>query len=198
MRSWSPAVSFVLRALLCFAVLMSIAPGRFYPPLFRGAANYLFHSFGSNRVAKFQRFDDPSGMLDTQILVGVESNGFPAYASSLGINCVREGYTPTAVLIALVLATAAPWRERFRALAIGLPLVQAFVTLRVAVAGLYGFSRVGLGDHHLLDVGSSGTRALRLADQILTGDLHFTYIVPLLIWIFVAMRREAVSALGET
>jgi hypothetical protein len=194
-RAPSPAVRFVLLALLFFVALMSIAPARFYPPLFRGTANLLFHSFGSNRIAKFEPFEDSVGMWDTKIFVGTDSEGPPAYASSMGINCVREGYTPTAALIALILATPRSWRRRWPAVAAGLLAAQAFVALRVVVAALYGFSRVGLGDRHLLEVGSFGIRALRRTDQILTGDLHFTYIAPLLIWLLVVLRPEAVRAM---
>lgn len=194
-RAYGPAVRFVLLALLYFVILMSIAPAQFYPPLFRGTANGLFHSFGAGRIAKFEPSGDPSGMWDTKISVGSDATGTPAYASSLGINCVREGYTPTVALIALVLATASPWPRRLKALAIGLSLVQAFVAMRVTVATLYGFSRVGIGDRHLLEVGTLGTTALRLADKIFTGDLHFTYIAPLLIWLVVAVGPEATNVL---
>ena len=101
---------------------------------------------------------------------------------------MRQGYVPTAVLVALMLATPIAWRRKWRALALGLLLVQGFVALRVGVALLAGFSRVGLGDRRLLDVSPAAVWGLKRADQILAGDLHMTYIAPLLIWILVVVR----------
>ncbi len=37
--------------------------------------------------------------------------------------------------------------------------------------------------------------ALRRADQILAGDLHMTYIVPVLIWVLVVVRLHGSDAL---
>jgi len=195
MRAPGSAIRFVAIAVVSFVVLMAIAPWKFYPPLFQGVANVFFSSFGSHRIAKFEPSDDPRGMWDTKISVGSDVSGAPAYGSSLGFNSVREGYAPTAALLALVLATPAAWRRGWGAVAAAFGLIQVFVALRIVVAALYGFSRVGLGDRHLLEVGTLGMRALRRADQILTGDLHFTYIAPLLVWLLVVVRPEAIRSL---
>jgi hypothetical protein len=76
-------------------------------------------------------------------------------------------------------------------------VIHIFVAMRITVAALYGFSRIGLGDRHLLEVGALGSRILRRADQILTGDLHFTFIAPVLVWLLIAVRFEAVRALWD-
>ena len=195
MRRARPLVRLVLLGILYFTLLMSLRPAWFYPPVFRLGANLVLSAFGSHRIAKYEPSADARGMWDTKMSVGSDVTGSPVYPSSLGINVVREGYTPTAILVALFLATPVPWRDRWRAMALGLVVIQIFVAMRVTVAALYGFSRIGLGDRHLLEVGALGSRILRRADQILTGDLHFTFIAPVLVWLLIAVRFEAVRAL---
>jgi hypothetical protein len=186
-----PIVRLVLLTVLYFALLMALAATGFYPPLFRAGASALFGSLGSGRIAKFEPFQDPRGVFDTRMSVGTDSAGYPAFPSSLGVNSVRQGYVPIAVLVALMLATPIAWRRKWRALALGLLLVQGFVVLRVAVALLVGFSRVGLGGRRLLEVSPPVAWGLRRADQILAADLHTTYIAPLLIWALVVVWFRA-------
>ena len=195
MRRPGPRLRFGTLAVVYFILLMSIAPGWFYPPVFRAVANTFFHDFGKGRIARYDRFDDPRGTLDTKISVGSDARGYPVYPSSQGINCVREGYTPTAAMIALFLATPVPWRQRWNTMLLGVAIVQVFVGLRLTIAVLYGFSRLGMGDRHLLEIGAFGSRMLHRADQILTGDLHFTYIAPVLIWLLLASRFVGVRSL---
>lgn len=190
----------LLLTLLYFSLLMALASTGFYPPVFRAAANGLFHSAGSGRVAKFEPFDDPRGVFDTKMSVGTDRVGYRVFPSSLGVNSVRQGWVPTAVLAALALATPVRWRRKWRTLLVGLLLVQGFVVVRVGVALLVGFNRVGLDDRRLLEVSYPVAWVLRRADQILAGDLHMTYIVPVLIWVLVAVRLHGSDALwrGES
>jgi len=173
---------FLLLALPSFALLMALALTGFYPPLFCRGANLLFGRLGADRVARFEPLEDRGGVADTTVSVGLILQGAPRFPSSIAINSVREGFTPVALLTSLVLTTPLAWRKRLRALGLGLLLVHAFVGARILVALLYGFSRVGVGDRRLLDVGSLGSAILHRADQILTGDLHLTFVVPLVIW----------------
>ena len=181
---------FVFLAVVYFLLLMALVPTGFFPPVFRFGANAVFHSMGSDRVAKFERFDDPMGVYDTKMFVGSQALGRPTYASSIGVNSVRQGYAPLVLVIALVLATPVPWPRKWRALLSGMLLVNLFIVLRVGVALLYGFSRVGLGSRRLLEVSGPEAWLLRQGDQILAGDLHLTYVVPLLIWLLVAVRMR--------
>jgi hypothetical protein len=183
-----PRVSIVLRGLLYLFLLTAVAPWIGYPTVFRAASNVVFHSIGPSRLARFDRFDDPSGMLDTKVSVGTDARGPVEYLSSVGINSLREGFTPAAVIVALLLATPAPWPLRLRWIGVGFALTQIFVAARVAVLLLYGFSRVGFADRRLLDCGALGSRMLRLADQVLSADLQSSYVVPALIWLLLTAR----------
>ena len=181
MADWRQVLRFLALALGGFVLLMALAATGFYPPLFSVAGNLYFDRLGADRVAHFEPSPD-GGAGDTSVSVGLFLDGAPRYASSIRINSVREGWTPVALLTALVLATPVAWRERLRALGWGLLVVHAFVGARILVALLYGFSRLGIGDRHLLDVGPFGSAVLHRADQILTGDLHLTFVAPLVIW----------------
>jgi hypothetical protein len=184
-------------AVAFFALSLMIGP-RFYPPVFRWAGNSFFGDFGSHRIVRFEPFDDPLGISDTRISIGTDATGARSWASSLGVNSVREAYAPAAGLLALLLATPMDWRRRWRAAALGLAVVHAFIALRIIVACLYGFSRIGMGEEHLLEVGRTATWALRRADQIVSGDLHLTYIVPILTWLILAAPTGAATLLGAT
>jgi Flp pilus assembly protein protease CpaA len=193
-----PIARFALLTLVYFLVMMAISFTAFYPPLFRSGANFLFHSLGSDRIAKFEEFDDPRGVFDTRMSVGSDRTGVPTFPSGQGLNSVRQGYAPTAVLIALVLATPIAWRRRWRVLLVGLVLIQGFVVLRIGVALLYGFSRVGYGDRRLLDLSGFSAWALRHGDQILAGDLYMTYLAPLLVWSIVTLRARELRSFWQS
>ena len=99
MRLLRPLLLFLLLATLYFTAIFALGPRGSYPDWFRGGANLLFGSMGSNRIAKFEPFDDPRGTHDTRMSVGLRNSGYP---KSLGLNSVRQGYTPAALLAALV------------------------------------------------------------------------------------------------
>ena len=193
-----PILKLVGLAVTYFVILFAIAQTGFYPPLFRAGANTLFGSMGSGRVAQFEPFDDPQGVFDTKMSVGSDLTGSRVFPSSLGVNSLRQGYVPTAVLIGLVLATPIAWRRKWRALLVGIPLVHVFVAMRIGVTLLYGFSRIGLGDRRLLEVSALGSWVLRRGDQILAGDLHMSYVVPLVIWLLTCVRRAELQLAGTT
>jgi hypothetical protein len=167
----------------------------FFPPVFRAGANVLFHSMGSNRVVLFEPFDDPRGVFDTKMSIGSDALGYPSYPSSMGINSVRQAYVPPALVVAVILATPMVWPRKWRTLLLGLLLALGFIAIRVGVALLHGFSRLGEGSQRMLEVSGSEAWLLRQGDQILTGDLHMTYIAPLLIWLIAAVRIEDLRGL---
>ncbi len=195
MRRTRPIVRSLVFALVGFCALMALSTTGFYPPAFRACANRLFCDIGKGRIAKFEPFEDPLRMRDTRVQVGTVVGGAPVFPANIGINSVREGFAPAALLAALALASPIAWRLRLRTLGIGLVLVHVFVALRVLVLLLYGFSRVGIGDRHLLEVGSLGRLVLHRADQVLTGDLHLTYILPIAIWALLTVREDELRSL---
>jgi hypothetical protein len=192
-----------LRRLLLFLLLASVYfTGLFivgtrvgYPVAFRAVANQVFGSMGGQRVARFEAWEDPHGMHDTRMSIGKRHVGFP---KGLGINSMRQGYTPAALLAALVLATPVPWRRRLVALGVGLALVHVFVGLRLWFSLLWGFSVVQLGGQPLLELSGWARWLVRRADQLLAGSLYATYLVPAMIWVAVTLRPEDLRRLQST
>ena len=115
-----------------FVVLIAIARTGFYPPTFRAIANVLFDSMGPGRIAKFEPSQNPKGIFGITMRITSDLTDTPIYPSSLGVDSVRQGYVPTAVLVALVLAMPLARRRKWRALLIGVSLVQVFVATRIA------------------------------------------------------------------
>ena len=193
MRAAGRYVGYPARALAWF-VLLALAGGALgYGSAFRATANAFLTTMAHDRVARLEPFTDPEGVADTKLSVGRRIEGAPRYASNLKINLVREAWTPTALAAALVLALPIPWLRRLAPLAIAVGICQAFAGLRIAVATLHGLSRIGYGEHRLLEVGTLGSRALHRADQILTGDLHLTYVLPLALGFLVAVKARVFS-----
>jgi hypothetical protein len=195
MRLLRPLLLFLLLATVYFTALFALGPRGSYPHWFRGGANAVFGSMGANRVASFEPFDDPLGTHDTRMSIGLRHSGYP---KSLGLNSVRQGYTPAALLVALVLATPVPWPRRGRALLIGLVLVHGFIALRLWVSLLWGFSLVQFGGKPMLELSGLGSWLVRRADQLLAGNLYITYLVPAMIWLVLTVRPEDLRALQET
>lgn len=173
---------FVLAPLFFGGFLLLAATG-FYPPVFRALGNTFLHRFGSGRIAQFTPIDDPARIADTGLSVGSDALGTPAYGSTMKISSIREGYAPTAMILALVLATPVAWRTRARMLLFGFVIVQLFVGLRMSAAALYGFSKIGTGDRHLLEVGALGSTLLRRANQVISTDMHISYVFPVVVWV---------------
>ena len=186
MRIPKPVVRLLLLVPLLFGAFMLLGTLGFYPPVFRTMGNLFLHRFGSGRIARFEPIDDPMKIADPGRSVGSDARGAPAYGSTMKISSIREGYAPTALIAALVLATPVVWPTRARMLIVGLLVVQAFVLFRMCTAALYGFSKLGMGDRHLLEVGELGRALLRRADQVISTDMHVSYVVPILIWVVLA------------
>ena len=162
----------------------------FYAPLFRAGANFAFGRMGGDRVARFEPFDDPSGVFDTRMSIGKRVNGRALYPTGMGLNSVRQGFAPTALFLALSIATPIRWRRKRTALLVGLLLVQSFVALRLWIALMAGFAQTSYQGNFLLDVSEGFARLLRRADQIVAGDLHLTYVAPIAIWAAVMLGRK--------
>jgi hypothetical protein len=176
MRSPRDQVRFVGTALVLFILLRALASTGFYPPLFRAAASPLIGHLGAHRIARLEPFEHPQGLFDTRLSLGTDVNGTPEFAQDMLLDTVRVDYAPTALVVALILATPIAWSRKWRALAAGLLVVHAFVALRFAVVAMYGFSLAG---------GRTQMGVLGFATEVLSSDYHLTYVVPAVIWLCV-------------
>ncbi len=112
--------------------------------------------------------------------------------SRILINGRRTGYSPLAILLALVLATPISRWRRLRALVIGGLLVNAFVVLRVVALALLAQASF-LNSHAGPDPGflaSDGwISCVKAVSQMLIAGWVGT-LVPVMIWLAVCIRIE--------
>jgi hypothetical protein len=108
----------------------------------------------------------------------------------LGLDTRGVGWVPTAFLIALVLATPVPWRRRWAALGLGLMALHAYLLLAVRV---YIWNRSLPAPVPGAAVPVVKWIAAALEETMVT-QLGPSFVVPAVIWILVAFRREDFTA----
>ena len=184
--------AFVFRLLLFYGLLLIPWPGLndAYAAVFRGAGNGLFASFGAHRAVRFKPVSEKPSKWDTDVYL-IQRGTSKAW--TINHNSRYTGYLPVAALLALVFATPVPWSRRWRALLVGLVLVNAFVVLRVAISLVYGFR--GL---ELFIFSPFWNRTLDLAYEAISVSVVAIFLVPAVIWILVTVRREDWATLFET
>jgi hypothetical protein len=182
------AARFLLRLVALYALLIVPWPGwaDAYARGYRAAGDWLFGDFGGDGIVRFEPPERRKEQVDTQITIGNRrTRGKPQTADH---SARLTGYLPTALFVALVLATPVAWRRRLLSLAVGLALVHALVALRVCVALLYGFSQPTAVA--LFAPGPFWAAALRHTFQIVTVWVSFAFVAPLFIWALVTLRRS--------
>ena len=81
------------------------------------------------------------------------------------------------------------------ALAFGLLAIHGFLALRLLVSAMTGFAIVSVDGRRLLSTSPFWTEVLGLADQMLSGDVHVQFVVPVLVWLAVSLRSPEWAAL---
>ena len=192
---------FAALSALYFALLTIPWPGPWSGPapylmsayrwLFRGAGNTLFVRMGDGGSVALSPLGSALHESDTTLRV---SNSRTGASGSGEIKSIYIGYRPTAFLAALILATPAPWRRRGFAMLWGLLLVGVFVTARTWVRLAVMMSNDDpLRAYDLSD----WTRGLLAGvNGVLVRSPAVGYIVPALIWIIVAIRKEQWAKFG--
>ncbi len=181
---------FVLRFALAYGALVLawplLAPA--YRPLYCFQGNLLFQ--GDARAQFQARGEDE---LDIQIRL--TSPKRPGSQGVMRNDSRYVGYLPTISLIALILATPIPWKRRRKALLAGLLLVSVFVSLRMALPVVREFSKESA--LQIYELGGFGTWVLGVAQRSLLRAPASWFVVPILIWIVVAFRRQDWELLEE-
>lgn len=189
--------------LVLYAFLMAPWPGleRGYAYTFRAGGNAVFARFWfwGDGLVRFRDLTSlkagdlvpgtPSiqaeGIKDT--LMELRSRAAPGSIGYLRTSSRYIGYSPTVLVIALILATPIAWSRRGRAAIWGLLLVHGFIALRVSLtlaANGFGADK----GYALFHPGPFLRGALSRAEIILSDDPTVTFMVPVLIWFLVAFR----------
>lgn len=176
---------FGLRFALAYAALILAWPllAHVHRPAYCALGNTLFG--GGEASARFRTIEG-AGNLDIE--VRLTKRGPPLVSAVMKNDSRLVGYMPLVSLVALVLASPIPWRRRRKALLIGLALVTAFVALRMSIPIRRDFSRPdALQVHH---PGAFGRWLLDVSERALLDAPASFFVVPVLIWVLVAFRRE--------
>lgn len=180
-------VSFFLRFLLVYAVLMALWPvvRGIYSRSFRSGGEVVSVLFRSRGEIRVRALADQRNKHDTRIIV--RHRGSQTW-TKMDVGSMRLGYRPMALLVGLIAGSPIPWRRRVRALLFGFMLIHAFVALRLAIIIRWGFSM----NEHGWNVVSSRfwNEALHTGIWSVSVGLGMSYIAPVVIWILVSLRRE--------
>ena len=182
---------FLWRFILVYGLLIVPWPGfnEAYGRYFRALGQMVFPQ---ERGARFVRFEAvPAELrrgLDTRIALAN-----PAQLDGQGSGPVRYleldtrgiGWVPTALLLALVLATPVPWRRRVWAFFFGVIAIHGFILFSVAVY-LWNNS-TDLGLLTLTPFWKQTTDGL---EETLITQMGAGFVVPVLLWIVVTLRRQ--------
>lgn len=187
-------LGFALRFALAYALLVLAWPvvrpayGAFYCAL----GNVVFQGGdGEVRFARKERIDPQQGF-DVEVVM--TKRGVPGKKNVMSSSSRLTGYLPTVSLVALVLATPIAWRRRRRALLWGLLLVHVFVALRMGIPIVRDFSNPNAIQVYY--PGGFGRWALGIAERAFLRAPASWFVVPILIWILVAFRRDDRELLG--
>jgi hypothetical protein len=185
------AIRFLSVFALVYGLLMALWAvwGASYCRLYRTGATPLLESFHGRAIVRFQPADNPR---DEVRIAFYDRDS----ADSLGrlvprqriVHDVRCGdYIYTAFLVALVVATPISWSRRGRALLWGLLLIHLFMILRLAILIGYLLNTEPVA---LLALNWFWSRLLLMGTQVLTVNILPAFVVCILIWTLVALRRE--------
>jgi len=185
-------IGFLLRFALFYGILIFPWPGwnNLYSQGFRAVGNAVFGSTDGNRVLYFEAHRQTQGLasIDSRIVLGnrdlADSTG-KGPVSLLGVDARSIGWTPTALTIALILASPVQWRRRIWALLWGLLLIHAFILLSVAIYIWNESTNVSL-----LTLSPFWKQIADGLQYTLVTQMGVSFSMPILIWILATFRKE--------
>lgn len=192
---------FIVRLLVFFG-LLAWFPG---PQLLRGAyltfcrygagvlfdtripAGASFQTLSKRFAVRFQPDTTRDKTKDIDALLVIPRRGFirPNFDVWSG------GYLPFAEVIALVLATPIPWRRRWKALVWGAIGANAFLVWRIFLVLVVAVTIPQLGVFP--DLAPVWRKTIQVVHDV-TMALQTSWVVPILIWIIVTIRRRDLLA----
>jgi hypothetical protein len=195
-RSYASAWWFALRFIVIFGLLIAPWPGlnQAYSRYFQSFGQWSFDATGdSGRKVIFAPASGEVPELDTRVTLentALASSSGQVEGRRTGLNTRSIGWVPTALTIALVLATPIPWGRRLGALAAGLVLIHLFIYVSL-LSWVWNEST----ELSLLSLSNFWKQALDELNYELMNQLGISFSVPVVIWVIVAFRRtDAINA----
>jgi hypothetical protein len=200
-----PEFKAVLRFLCWFVPLYTALiipwPGSrdFYGSYLRSVAKLVLAEDNGRRILRFDEVpaSKRNRTLDTRITVAnreqLDASG-SGHAVMLDLDSHGIGWVPTALLIALVVATPVSWPRRLRALFWGLLTVHAFILASIEVY-IWNQSDASNG-LNLVELSPFWKTVVNGLEETLVTQLGASFVFPLLIWILSTFRAEDIHRLS--
>jgi hypothetical protein len=177
---------------LIYALLLLPWPGwdQLYSHYFRALGETAFSRDNDRRIILFegQHIEQDFSTLDIRMIMGnrdtVDSSG-RGLSIPIDLNTRSIGWVPTALTIALILATPVPWRRRGWALLWGLLLIHGFILFTLQ-SWIWNASPG-------ISLSTLSPFWKEVADNLqytLITQMGVSFSVPVLIWILVTFRLE--------
>jgi hypothetical protein len=188
---------FLCSFVLVYGLLILPWPGwnRVYSRYLQALGRMVFVGNGDRRILRFSSGTDLPGSLDTRITLANRDRLDPAGRGSvriLGLDARGIGWVPTALLVALILATPIPWRRRGWALFRGLLGVHVFILFSL---GIYIWNEST--ELSLVALAPFWKTVADGLEETLITQLGASFVVPALIWILVAFGRQDLDQLSK-
>jgi hypothetical protein len=195
MRQYKPMLVFLCLSLGIFLLLILVGPKKMYASCYRSGGNLLYSHCGHQRIANLKPYTDPNGPLDTEMRIGKVGKG---YIAEMPINSKRLAFIPTALLIALMLATPIGWKQKATMLGISMAILQGLILIALGISLAEGFTHVQADGKLLLKLPTYVEWMVGRLDKFLSGDMNTTFLMPVLVWVLVVARFADFNKLWPT
>lgn len=145
-------------------------------------SNLFMRSFGSGLMT-YELMDKPT--LDKDITVNVKNTRTGSMAK-MSLNA-RRSYLPVAFTASLILAAPIPWRRKILSLVLGLILINVFIQFGFWLKIVHLLSEPRFA---AMELGQTTRNFLLVLIKILTMSPVVPYIVALLVFVLVTVRRD--------
>ncbi len=183
---------FFLKVIGVYAILVFPWPGvmNAYSAVFRTVGDYTFGSpgfFGPGSMSRFHPLPVDAPHRDQGYDTDLVLKNLTLDRHREILFKSRHAYLPTAMFLALVLATGLPWARRGKALLWGLLWMHLFLGFKMALLLADAFSGGAL---MTLELSNTTKQALSLASKIISQAAAPSFIVPVIVWGLTIFRGE--------
>jgi hypothetical protein len=194
-----PFMGFMFRLMCIFGILIVPWPGwnQYYGQYFRQVSQWTLNLEQEKRIVLLSPNPAQAAHpnVDTRMTLAnrdlLDASG-KGLLKRTGLDTRSIGWLPTALTMALILATPVPWRRRLLSLMGGLLLVQAFIVLTL-LTWIWSHS----SELSLMTLSPFWQKAADELCYALLDQLGASFSVPVIIWIVVIFRRQDLEALNN-
>jgi len=198
MRANVLAFFFVKVAIVYMPLILPPLPAQAYSVAFRAGANLFFRTIGDSGRAYFGP-NLAGGDHDTAIVVKnlrpkTAVQGRSGVSGAFEVSSRSIGFSATAFVVALIVATPVPWRRRLLAVLAGVALISVFAGFQMYLHLVDAFSNPD--PLRIYQLGPAGKSLLLNLIKICSRTPVTTYIAPIFVWILVTFRHGDIVRLA--